>query len=86
MQRIHTDCPGAEFEKPDNVILLEVCTSSGLKATQYCREADAATSDYFIEDSYLTPDRDCTFHVSPTPTPEPTPDPNADPNSPPPEG
>ncbi|MBR5975675.1 MAG: PBP1A family penicillin-binding protein [Clostridiales bacterium] len=81
MQRIHTNCPGAEFEKPDNVIRMEVCTSSGLKATQYCREADAATSDYFIEDSYLTPNRDCSFHVSPTPTPEPTPDPMANPDS-----
>lgn len=78
MQRIHTNCPGAEFEKPENVVRMEVCTSSGNKATQYCREADAAVSDYFIEDSYLTPNRDCTFHVSPTPTPEPTPDPTAD--------
>ncbi len=81
MQRIHTNCPGAEFEKPENVVRMEVCTSSGNKATQYCREADAAVSDYFIEDSYLTPNRDCTFHVSPTPTPEPTPDPTADPDA-----
>ena len=82
MQRIHTNLPGAEFQKPDNIVSVTVCTSSGMKANQYCKEADADVTDYFIEDSYLNPTKECTFHVSPTPTPEPTPDPNAPPENP----
>ncbi len=74
MQKIHTNLPAAEFEKPDNIVRVTVCKSSGLKATDYCKEADAAVSDYFIEGSYLTPSRECTFHTAtPEPTPEPTP-------------
>ncbi|MBP5492464.1 MAG: transglycosylase domain-containing protein [Clostridiales bacterium] len=86
MQRIHTDLPGATFAKPDNIVKMEVCTFSGLKATDYCREAGCVVEDYFIADSYLTPQDDCRFHVAPTPTPTPPPDPNApppDPNAPP---
>ena len=83
MQRIHQDLPGATFQKPDNVIKLEVCTSSGLKATQLCRDAGCATEDYFIADTYLTPQDDCTFHV-PTPTPTPMPDPDGQGMNPPP--
>ena len=74
MQKIHTNLPGAEFEKPENIVRVTVCKSSGLKATEYCKEADAAVSDYFIEDSYLTPIRECTFHTAtPELTLEPTP-------------
>lgn len=80
MQRIHKNLPGAEFVQPDNIITATVCRSSGLLATDYCKEADSDITDYFIEDSYLTPQKDCNYHVSPTPTPEPTPTP--DPNIP----
>ena len=78
MQKIHQDLPGAEFPIPDNIVKETVCTSSGMKATDYCKNADTDVTDYFIVGSYLTPQDDCTFHVSPTPTPEPTPTP--DPN------
>ncbi|MBR4010889.1 MAG: PBP1A family penicillin-binding protein [Clostridiales bacterium] len=79
MQEIHKDLPGAEFEVPENIVRATVCTDSGLKATDWCKQADAAITDYFIEDSYLTPNRDCNVHVEPTPTPAPTPDPNLPP-------
>lgn len=81
MQRIHTNLPGASFPMPDNISRMSVCTSSGMKPNQYCNEAGTVTEDYFIDDSYLTPNKDneCTFHVSPTPTPTPIPDPNAPP-------
>ncbi len=80
MQKIHEDLPAAEFVMPDTIVKMTVCTSSGLKATEFCSQADTDVTDYFIVDSYLTPQQDCTFHVSPTPTPEPTPTP--DPNIP----
>lgn len=78
MQRIHEDLPGATFTCPDNVSRKSVCTTSGMAPNQYCNEAGTVTDDYFIDDSYLTPDKnnECTFHVSPTPTPTPTPEPN----------
>ena len=78
MQRIHTDLPGAEFVIPDNVTKETVCTASGMKATDYCKEAGTDLTDYFIVGNYLTPQNDCTYHLAPTPTPEPspTPDPN----------
>ncbi len=82
MQAIHQDLPGAEFAVPENIVRATVCTDSGLKATDWCKQADAAITDYFIEDSYLTPNRDCNVHLEPTPTPTPTPTP--DPNLPPP--
>lgn len=74
MQRIHTDCAAASFVKPDNIITLEVCTFSGLLATDECRAAGTTVTDYFIDGDYLTPQDTCPFHV-PTPTPEPTPEP-----------
>jgi penicillin-binding protein 1A len=78
MQQIHTNLPGAEFPIPDNVTKETVCTSSGMKATQFCKDADTDITDYFIVGNYLTPKDDCTYHLAPTPTPEPspTPDPN----------
>jgi len=74
MQRIHTDCAAASFVKPDNIITREVCTFSGLLATDECRAAGTTVTDYFIDGDYLTPQDACPFHV-PTPTPEPTPEP-----------
>ncbi|MBP5416987.1 MAG: PBP1A family penicillin-binding protein [Clostridiales bacterium] len=78
MQKIHMNMPGAEFPIPDNVTKETVCTASGMKATEYCKEADTDITDYFIVGNYLTPQNDCTYHLAPTPTPEPspTPDPN----------
>lgn len=75
MQRIHVNLPGADFEKPEGVIYRTVCKDSGQLATQYCKEAGAAVTDYFISGDYLTPSSSCTFHVEPTPTPTPTPPP-----------
>ncbi|MBR3056521.1 MAG: PBP1A family penicillin-binding protein [Clostridiales bacterium] len=75
MQRIHKNLPEAKFEVPDNIVRATVCSSSGLKATQFCQEAGTAIEDYFIADSYLNPQNECQFHKA-TPTPTPAPPPN----------
>lgn len=72
MQRVHTNLPAASFEKPEKVIRAQVCSFSGLKATDNCRAAGCAIEDYFVKGSYLEPTRDCTYHTAPpTPTPAP---------------
>ena len=72
MQRIHTNLPAAAFEKPDNVIRMQVCSFTGLKATDNCRAAGCAIDDYFVDGAYLTPTGDCGYHTAaPTPTPAP---------------
>ncbi len=76
MHHIHSDLPGASFEKPDTIVSASVC-SSGYYPTDACRAAEGnkVYTDYFISGSYLCPtdDRPCTVHVAPTPTPTPTP-------------
>lgn len=66
MSRIHQNCPGTGFSKPDTIITAEVC-NSGFYATEYCREAETTTVDYFIAGRYLTPRADnvCPIHVEP---------------------
>lgn len=66
MSRIHGNCPGTGFTRPDTIITAEVC-SSGYYATEYCREAGTTTVDYFVADKYLTPSPDnvCPIHVAP---------------------
>ena len=71
MQKIHLDLPGADFIRPETVVYLTVCTSSGKLANQYCKEAGTAVTEYFVLGDTLTPSDTCTFHVEPTPTPEP---------------
>ncbi|MBN1775238.1 MAG: transglycosylase domain-containing protein, partial [Clostridiales bacterium] len=72
MQKIHQELPGADFNRPDTIIMRTVCTSSGQLANEYCKKEGTAVSEYFIAGDYLTPTSTCTFHVEPTPTPEPT--------------
>ena len=76
MTRIHGDCPGTDFTKPDTIEMMQVCTTSNLSPTEYCEEAQCVLSDYFVVNSHLAPteDRVCPIH---TPTPTPEPDPNA---------
>ncbi len=73
MQNIHNSLPGATFTMPDDIVSLQVCTSSGLLATPECIAAGTAVTDYFVEGDYLTPDTSCTIHsITPTPTPDPS--------------
>lgn len=71
MQKIHTNLPGADFVKPEDVIYKTVCKDSGQLANQYCKDAGSAITDYFIAGDYLTPSDTCAFHIEPTPTPTP---------------
>ncbi len=76
MSRIHQNLPPMEFNKPDTIVTVEVCTS-GYRATQYCEELGTAYSDYFVVGSSTLPAEasTCPLHAepSPTPTPEPLP-------------
>jgi len=74
MQQIHLNLPGLNFTKPDTIISLTICTESGNLATEDCKTAGTAVTDYFISGDALTPSTPCTLHV---PTPTPTPDPSA---------
>ena len=80
MSRIHGDCPGKGFAKPDTIIQMEVC-SSGYAATPYCREAGTTTTDYFVSGKYLTPNMDnpCPLHLAPEETEEPGENPGENP-------
>ena len=66
MTRIHDgkEDPGA-FEKPDNIVQLEICRKSGLLATDSCRAdvrggVPGTYTEYF--DSENTPEKTCDLH------------------------
>lgn len=71
MQRIHANLPGASFVRPEGIISRTICIDSGQLATEHCKAAGTAVTDYFVEGSYLVPKTDCPFHLAPTPEPEP---------------
>lgn len=72
MSRIHQDLPPIEFYRPDTIISVEAC-SSGYYATEYCRELETTTIDYYVRGSSLTPvnTNTCPLHAEPSPTPVP---------------
>ncbi len=49
-----------EFERPDGIVELTVCQRSGKLVTEYCRDAGAARSDYFIDGQ--APTESCDMH------------------------
>ena len=50
-----------EFEQPEGIVRLSVCSKSGLRPTGDCNEAGTVISDYFIAD--LAPAVGCDMHV-----------------------
>ncbi len=72
MQKIHENLPAASFYKPDTVISVQVC-SSGYYATDECKAAGTAYTDYFVVGSYLCPTENnpCPVHVPAPPDPVP---------------
>ena len=66
MSRIHLNLPGASWERPENVVEMEVC-ESGYYPSDYCREAGTTVTDLFVVGSYLAPTEDnvCPIHTGP---------------------
>jgi penicillin-binding protein 1A len=50
-----------EFEQPEGIVRLSVCSKSGLRPTADCSAAGTVTSDYFIAEQ--APTRACDMHV-----------------------
>lgn len=71
MSRIHQDLPGASFTRPDTIVEMEVC-ESGYYPNDFCRQANATVTDYFILGHYLTPNpaSPCPIHTEPAPDAE----------------
>ena len=66
MTRIHENLENKEFEKPNSVQAVKICSDTGLLAGVGCD----VTTEYYSLDNM--PETRCTQHV-PTPTPTPTP-------------
>ncbi len=49
-----------EFEEPDGIVRLTVCSRSGLRPNDDCHEAETVTSDYFIAEN--APAEVCDMH------------------------
>ena len=75
MSRIHQELPPAEFNRPDTIVSITVC-SSGYYAGPYCSEAGTAYTDYFVRNGAVTPNdsNTCPLHAEPSPTPTPIPE------------
>ncbi len=50
-----------EFEKPEGIVQVSVCSKSGLLPNESCRAAGTVRSDYFIEGR--TPSKTCNMHT-----------------------
>ena len=63
MQKIHSDLPNKDFEKPSSVVTAEVCADSGLLATDACRNdrrGDRTKTEIFAKGT--VPTEECTMH------------------------
>lgn len=71
MSRIHDDCPGTSFNRPDTIVYAAIC-ESGYYPNEYCYAEDTVLSDYFVASSSLLPDSRlvCPSHKEPEPDPE----------------
>lgn len=71
MSRIHDDCPGTSFYRPDTIVTASICESGGYP-NQYCYEENCVLTDYFSSTSSLYPDDRliCSTHKEPEPEPE----------------
>lgn len=61
MRPIHADLPGANWTRPGNILELKICIKSGKLATSSCGSGNVMT-EYFEEDSPLTPTQVCPVH------------------------
>ncbi len=68
MNRIHVDKEQLDFERPDGVQSMTICTESGMRVSPYCPHS---TREYFIEGALMNPRDQCTIH-EPAPAPTPT--------------
>ncbi len=61
---VFEDLEIVEFEKPDGIVSVTVCSKSGLRPHQSCSGHDATITDYFIEGQ--VPQATCDMHHGPT--------------------
>ncbi|OPL15039.1 MAG: hypothetical protein AVO34_00585 [Firmicutes bacterium ML8_F2] len=57
-----------DFPRPSGIVNMEVCTVSGMRATEFCRAAGTTTYDYFMEK--YAPRLPCDLHLLPEPDPD----------------
>lgn len=69
-----------DFSRPDGIVRLEVCSISGLRPAEFCREAGTVRADYFIEK--YAPRSVCDQHRLPEPDPDEDEDENGPPEEP----
>ncbi|MCL2461542.1 MAG: transglycosylase domain-containing protein [Defluviitaleaceae bacterium] len=73
MEKIHEDLPYKDFDVPDSVTYATVCHSSGLLASDYCKEAGTSYQEVFVVGTQ--PTDYCNVHTYVEPTVEPTEEP-----------
>ena len=61
MRPIHEELDGAGWQRPGDIIELKICIESGKLATSACGDGNTIT-EYFEEDSPLTPTSACPVH------------------------
>ncbi len=54
------DLEAKEFERPDDIVRLQVCDKSGLLPNEDCKEAETVRTDYFLAEH--EPTRTCNMH------------------------
>ncbi len=54
-----------DFQRPDGIVRMEVCSTSGLRPTEACRSVGATAYDYFMEQH--APRTPCNRHQAPEP-------------------
>jgi len=60
-EKAFEDLPHEEFQRPEGLVSMEVCTKSGLRPTEECEEAGHVTTDLFVPE--LAPQKTCEMHV-----------------------
>ncbi|MCR4617395.1 MAG: transglycosylase domain-containing protein [Lachnospiraceae bacterium] len=69
MSRVHADLPNVSFVEPEGIVTREVCSKSGLLATDLCREFGCAYTEKFAEDNAPDPENPedyCNLHYQGT--------------------
>ncbi|MBR1860802.1 MAG: transglycosylase domain-containing protein [Lachnospiraceae bacterium] len=62
MSRVHENLENQAFERPDSVVDVEICSKSGLLATDLCRQFGCAVKEMFDKD--FVPEESCNLHYS----------------------
>lgn len=61
MKDVHKKLPSKSFETPKNIVTAQICTQSGMLATDHC--VDCTYTEYFVKGT--VPTDSCTYHNQP---------------------